>query len=116
VIAVKAAGSPDEIGRLGSEREVVVRGRDTYLQLQQCDEFIPVDFAIAENGREEARADRLTRVDRDNGPTAVGVTKEVITCSVSRMCYVQTARGITPIGYTLSMGSVGDTVSYRLVN
>jgi hypothetical protein len=50
----------------------------TYVRLQQCDEFIPVDFAISEDGRQKARADRLTRVDWDHGPTAVGVTKEVM--------------------------------------
>jgi hypothetical protein len=46
--------------------------------LQQSDEFIPVELAITKDGRQQTRADSLTRVDGQNGAPAVGVTKEVV--------------------------------------
>jgi hypothetical protein len=54
----------------------VVRPRKP--SLQQCDEFISVELAITKDGRQQARADSLTRVDGQNGAPAVGMTKEVM--------------------------------------
>src|SRR3989304_3361417 len=53
-------------------------------RLQQCDEFISVHLAVAEDCRQQARADDLTGVDRYNGSAAVGMTKEVMTALDSR--------------------------------
>jgi hypothetical protein len=39
---------------------------------------VTFDLAIAEDSRQETRANRRTRVDRDNRSSAVGVTKEVM--------------------------------------
>ena len=52
--------------------------------LQQGDEFISVELAITKDGRQQARADSLTRVDGKNGAPAVGVTKEVVAALHSR--------------------------------
>jgi hypothetical protein len=46
--------------------------------LQQRSEVISVDFAIAENGRQETRADGLTGVDGYDSSTAVGMAEKVV--------------------------------------
>ena len=52
--------------------------------LQQPDEVIPVQFAITENGCEQARTDSLTYMDGHDGASAIGVTKEMMTTLDSR--------------------------------
>ena len=49
-----------------------------HLALQQRDEFISLDLAVAEDCGQKARANGLTRMDRDDRSAAVYVTKEVM--------------------------------------
>jgi hypothetical protein len=49
----------------------------THPSLQQCDELITFYLTIAEDRRQETRANGLARVDRNNRSATVGVTKEV---------------------------------------
>ncbi len=68
--------------------------------LQQRDEFISFDLAIAENCREQPRADCLTRMDGYDGSTAVGMTKWWLpliraTCNPAFLKAVMISRPVT---------------------
>lgn len=60
------------------------RKRAVQHSLQQRDEVISVQFAITENGCEQARTDSLTCVDGHDRASAIGVTKEVVAALDSR--------------------------------
>jgi hypothetical protein len=47
--------------------------------LQQGEELVSIDLAVAENCREQTWPDRLSRVHGHDRSTAVGVTEEVVT-------------------------------------
>jgi hypothetical protein len=47
--------------------------------LQQCGEVIPVDFAIAQDCRQETRADGLAGMDGYDRCAAVRMAQEVVT-------------------------------------
>jgi hypothetical protein len=86
------AGASNE--RIGAERPALARAisRDRFMpgrssglfgawkdrRLQQGGELISFNFAIAKNCREQSGTDRLTRMNRHDGSTAVGMTKEVM--------------------------------------
>jgi len=52
--------------------------RSLDLPLQQSDELVPFDLAIAENCGQQPRPDRLTGMNGYNGSATVGMTKEVV--------------------------------------
>lgn len=47
--------------------------------LQQCDEVVTVELAIAEDGCQQARSDNFPGMDRDDCSSAIAVTEELVT-------------------------------------